>query len=265
MRTTRWLELEKLLPADLVGTLGKKELLVPNLAFRPDPWSFAFQRGLRKLPLQSGQIVWEVGCGTGLNLILLSAWFPEIWLRYSDYQKVCVPVSTDNLYSATKHARIMALAGQWDLLTPSRGARVIQIGIVDRDPVDYVVACIPQIPRTDIDLNARDNRAHYYNPKYYPDSDLHTVGLGLVDSLLAQAPRVLKPNGRVVLNLGGRPGQGRLLKMFNRRGYDARIIHEEIKANRDAVVSTFRARSKIARSLSRLCCSVPFFVPVARI
>lgn len=210
--------LSHLLPSDLVGSAGQHSLHVPTWAFQPDEWSFAFLRGLRQLPL-SGQVVWEVGMGTGLNLLLLNQWFPSARLRGSDYNAACADLVRENIGQPTDHIQVLDEA--WDLVTHSTASCVLE-------SVDYVVACIPQVPANGHSLSDGDNLAHYYRPENYPEARRHVLGLGLNEALLERAHHVLRPGGKVVLNLGGRPGLERLLEMFQDYGYSPRVVHEEI-------------------------------------
>ena len=217
MHIERRFSLATLLPADLVDGVGDRSLHVPTWAFEPDGWSFAFQRGLRRLPLD-GRKVWEVGMGTGLNLLLLNRWFPTAWLRGSDYNPTCTALVRENLDPSD---RIEILDGTWDLVTHTEASCVLEV-------VDYVIACIPQVPANGHDLAEGDNLSHYYAPANYPEARRHVLGLGLNEALLERAHHVLLPGGKVVLNLGGRPGLGRLLEMFRDYGYNPRIVHEEV-------------------------------------
>ncbi len=211
--------LSALLPPDLSSDgLGHHQLRVPSWAFQPDEWSWAFLRGLRTLDLQHLS-VWEVGCGTGLNLLLLRQWFPDAFLWYSDYNADATELAEAHLVTTVGQSRTEALHGQWDL---------IGNGDVPAPQVDVIVACIPQVPANGHSLDEGDNLAHYYDAGKYTEAVRHVHGLGLNEALLIRARRVLRPNGRVVLNLGGRPGLKRLLEMFTDHGYVPKVIHEEI-------------------------------------
>lgn len=224
MHTARTISLAALLPADLVdGGVGHLELNIPEWAFEPDQWSFAFLRGLLKLALDDLH-VWEVGCGTGLNLMLLRSRFPRARLRFSDYNPMCVPLATRHLCAMRALDGTEPLHGQWDLV------HNVQTQATAAEWVDVVVACIPQVPTDGFDLAVGDNYAHYYDPGRYAEARLHAVGLGLNEALLQRAKFVLRPGGRVVLNLGGRPGLQQLLNMFSSAGYAPRVVHEEVIA-----------------------------------
>ena len=145
-----------------------------------------------------------------------------IWY-YSDYDPRCTLLATDNLgVIGRDSARYYPLAGKWDLLTPPADSVCVA------PMVDVIFGCLPQVPTEEMDLSVGDRIAHYYNPLIYPKSQLHSIGLGMNEALLAQAREVLTPGGAVVLNLGGRPGLSRLVAMFQTNGYQPRMVHEEI-------------------------------------
>lgn len=209
-----------LLPTDLIQNfyLAECELEIPEWAFYPDQWSIAFLRGLRKAELDATSI-WEVGMGTGLNLIFLKYWFPDAKLRYSDFDARAPLVAHQNL--ARFHVTGTPHWGSWDLVDP------VDEEDITPPKVDAVVACIPQVP-AEFDLSQGDNFAHYYDPTRYREAHLHAFGLGLNEALLTRAKNVLRPSGRIILNLGGRPGLNRLLQMFTDAGYLPRVLHHEV-------------------------------------
>lgn len=219
MHTEHLFPLSALLPPDLCDqVVGHHRLLVPPWAFQPDEWSWVFLRGLHLLDLHGLQ-VWEVGVGTGLNQILLRHWFPNAHLWYSDYNPDATHLAESHLSVSFGLEHSEALHGQWDLLSN---------GNQSAPRVDVIVACIPQVPNNGHTLTEGDNLAHYYDPARYTEAVRHVHGLGLNEALLIRARDVLLPGGRVVLNLGGRPGLNRLVEMFRDHGYTPRVIHWEI-------------------------------------
>jgi methylase of polypeptide subunit release factors len=213
-------EIKKILPPDLEWE-GDGTIEVPPWAFTPDAWSFAFLRGLHEVsPTLSDLDVWEVGVGTGLNQLLLAKWSGAHRLYYSDYDPRCTELTANNLYQITDE-RFVPLFGRWDLVTQVEQQ-------MNPPQVDIIVACIPQVPTNETDLSKDDNLAHYYNPINYGEASLHAVGLGLNEALLKRAHSVLRKNGRVVLNLSGRPSLPRLEKMYHDCGFIPRVVHAEM-------------------------------------
>ncbi|MBI2426937.1 MAG: hypothetical protein HYV34_03735 [Candidatus Kerfeldbacteria bacterium] len=211
-----------ILPPDLHDGLRPEWMIeIPEWAFTPDDWTFAFQRGLRTI--QWGRrLVWEVGVGTGINAIVARARNPHMRLRISDLSPRVTELAVENLRRTVGLENVEVLNGSWDLVTDRRES-CAEIG-----KVDAVVACIPQVPMRGMDLSVCDLMAHYYNPERYTDSPMHDLGLGLNDSLLIRAHHVLVAGGHTVLNLCGRPGLNRLVQMFDRRGYTPRELHRGI-------------------------------------
>lgn len=212
-------KISEILPPDFKWK-GDGTIEVPQWAFTPDAWSFAFLRGLQVIAhTLTGLKVWEVGVGTGLNQLLLAKWSKASKLYFSDYGHRCTTLAAHNLEQATDE-RLTPLFGQWDLVT--------RLDQAEEPPrVDVVIACIPQVPTTTLDLNTGDNLAHYYEMSRYK-ADLHMLGLGLNEALLRRAHSVLTSGGRVVLNLGGRPSLPRLKKMFRDCGYTPCVVHTEM-------------------------------------
>lgn len=108
----------------------------------------------------------------------------------------------------------------WDLVTPPPDSGQ------SAPRVNVIFGCLPQVPSA-LDLSVGDRRAHYYDATRYREVHQNAVGLGLNETLLVRARKVLVPGGSVVLNLGGRPGLARLLPLFTESGYRPRVVHSE--------------------------------------
>lgn len=194
---------------------------VPPWAFKPDQWSRAFLRGLTKLANQWKCLrVWEVGVGTGVNLMVLRCQSPSTDWYFSDYDSRCVPLALENLLrSGAAQTGLHPLLGSWDLVTPPESGRSVP-------KVNVVFGCLPQVPSETEHLVA-DWTSHYYDPRLYREAHQNALGLGLNEALLVRARNILVPGGSVVLNLGGRPSLARLLPLFTESGYRPRVVHSE--------------------------------------
>lgn len=212
--------LQDLLPHDIIGTHSHCEICVPDWAFRPDHWTVTFLRGLAKVRHDLAfASVWEVGVGTGVNLIALSNLVSGASWYFSDYNPDCTSLAASNLQAAGVHGSYTPLWGRRNLVHADVGQVVPK--------VDVVFGCLPQVPEAH-GIDRDDRVAHYYDPRMFPCSSRHACGLALNEALLMGATRVLNPKGRVILNLSGRPGRERLDCMFNECGYAARVLHEAI-------------------------------------
>lgn len=202
---------------------GHTYIHVPAWAFIPDHWNVAFIKGLSKLcPNWKGLDVWEVGVGTGANLIALSSQAPaDIKWHLSDFDERCVPLALQNLEPFGRKLNLHPLQGSWDLVTPPGGS---QMSVPN---VDVIFGCLPQVP-SQVDLSIADNRSQYYDPVRYPEAGRwNEFGLGLNEALILRAKHVLRPSGKVVLNLSGRPGLKRLRILFEQTGYIPELVHHE--------------------------------------
>jgi len=218
--TTNLYELQDLLPHDVTGTHAQTLVYVPDWAFKPDHWTTTFLRGLIKARhALASACLWEVGVGTGINLIALSTAITDATWYFSDYNPDCVELASQNLKAAGIASRYNPLPGKRNLVQGEVGQEVPM--------VDVVFGCLPQVPTTH-SLDQGDRIAHYYDPSLFPRSRRHACGLGLNEALLMGAKKVLHPKGKVILNLSGRSGKERLEGMFNECGYSSRILHEAI-------------------------------------
>lgn len=212
--------LQDILPQDIIGTHALCQICVPDWAFMPDYWTTTFLRGLAKVRHDlAGASVWEVGVGTGVNLIVLSGLVSGATWYFSDYNPDCTSLAASNLYMAGIEGSYTPLWGRRNLVHADVGQIVPK--------VDVVFGCLPQVP-TAHGIDHDDRVAHYYDPKMFPCSSRHACGLALNEALLMGARRVLNPRGRVILNLSGRPGRQQLDRMFNECGYATRVLHEAI-------------------------------------
>lgn len=200
----------------------KTEIMKPDWAFHPDQWSFVFLQGLNKILHEwRGKSVWEVGVGTGNNIIELYNKTEVRKWYISDLNPNCTLLAYENILNSVpfNQGNIIPLYGVWDLVTPQNDSTA------EAPKVDIIFGCIPQIP-AEINLLQADNMAHYYNPEKYLDSHLNILGLGLNEALLKRSKILVRDS--VVLNLCGRPGLEKLCNMFTDNNYTPKIIHKDI-------------------------------------
>jgi methylase of polypeptide subunit release factors len=212
--------LSDLLPKDVLGKYASSKVRVPPWAFKPDHWNTSFLRGLIEVSRSFANArLWEVGVGTGVNLIALSDVVQNATWFFSDYNPNCTLLASKNLESAGVSGSYYPLDGSLNLFQSEKGTEIPQ--------VDIVFGCLPQVP-LEGDLSCSDKVAHYYNPTLYPGSKRNVCGLGLNEALLASAKKVLTKNGRVILNLSGRAGLDNLYRMFSENSYSSRVLYETV-------------------------------------
>lgn len=212
----------EILPDDFQG--DKLRIEVPPYAFIPDEWSRAFLRGLAKVHVK-GKFCLEVGVGTGINVIYLLPKSPEA-IVFCDKDSRCTPLACRNIkrnLPDNHSAHAVPYAGSLDLLAWVQGT-----GIVRSRNFDVIYGCLPQVILPEgKQIEEGDALAHYYEGDRYT-SDFDIYGLALNDMCLQQAHLCLDKDGAVVLNLGGRPGQGILEELFRKNGFEPQLLHKEV-------------------------------------
>lgn len=209
-------------------------LLAPSI-FEPEDWSYTFLEGLLRYPPESleGRELVELGCGSGwVSLALLKATKLGRVLAL-DLNPVAVTVCQINAW-LNSYGLDGEPLDEAPLVTrfEARQADLLREVIEAGEAFDLVVGCIPQVlsPSPDFDpgvaMSELDDRGLYDLSNYFALQGVYEdqFGLGLLAKALEQAALVLKPQGRVVLNVAGRPGTKVVERMFSRRGYKARAI-----------------------------------------
>lgn len=215
-------DVTEILPDDFQRDELKIE--VPSYVFIPDEWSRAFLRGLAKVHVKD-KFCLEVGVGTGINVIYLLAKSPES-IAFCDKDERCTRLACRNIQRNVpddQRAKAVPYAGSLDLLAWAERA-----GTVGSRNFDVIYGCLPQVVLPEgIQINQRDALAHYYERDRYK-SDFGIYGLALNACLLQQAHSCLGKDGRIVLNLGGRPGQDILEELFRKNGFEPQLLHKEV-------------------------------------
>ena len=201
--------------------------------FSPDDWTKAFAQGLKNVmkhaPSFGNSTILEVGVGIGINMAgLLCLPHPPASFVGTDFSAHAIMTSTS-----------LALKEGWNVtLLQSDLLRDIPHYLLSK--VDYIVACIPQVPASPkLNLVKNDNMAHYYEPT---GTHWDNFGLGLNAALLQQTAN-RAPQAFVVLNLGGRPGIKRLKSLFTQNGYREPLILYQtmVKQHQETSLAAFAA------------------------
>lgn len=217
---------------------GRLVLLQLPSIFTPEEWSFTFFEGLARYPTAEfqGRSVVELGCGNGWISIALAKRCLPSRITGLDINPRAVVCAKINLY-------LNALDGQGTPRLDHEGKSLldrVDFQVSDllsalrdgRAPLDRIIGCIPQV------LSPDPQAALRYAPENASDEFLYSLsnycekqgfvedqfGLGLIARALEEAVDLMKPSGKVLLNLGGRPGSAVLDRLFARRGFHVRKV-----------------------------------------
>jgi methionine S-methyltransferase len=227
------------LPAGREGHGGPPLTLLhfPSV-FAPEEWSRTFFEGLARLPAGEieGRTVAELGSGSGwLSLALARRALPAK-VYGLDLNPKSVTCARINLY-------LNALDDDGAPLLDSGGKTLLDrvefhlsdllAWVRERGlELDRIFGCIPQVldpalPAAGTAMldSASDellySLSNYTSRQGYLEDQF---GLGLIARALEESIEVLRPSGRFVFNLGGRPGQTILRHLFRRRGCTVREV-----------------------------------------
>jgi methionine S-methyltransferase len=206
--------------------------------FTPEAWSFTFYEGLTRYPVEAfaGKQVCELGCGNGwVSLALGRKASPQL-VTGIDINPKAVLTSRINLYvnSLDDQGQPVVDADGRCLLEKVRfeTSDLLSYFAHTGQRLDMIVGCIPQVLSPDPEMpfdqitDQTSDAVLYALSNYAPSLGYieDQFGLGLIAKALEQAIEILQPGGKVILNLGGRPGRRVLEHLFTRRGYQCRRI-----------------------------------------
>lgn len=134
----------------------------------------------------------DVGCGSGAIAIALALHLPQARLSATDISPDAITVASQNARCHDVDGRIEFIVG--DLLAP--------IGVA----VDLIVANLPYVSRDEWVTLTRSIRT--FEPSIALKGGID--GLVLVARLLRDAPRVLRPGGMILLEIGATQGDAAL-------------------------------------------------------
>ncbi|MEB3309056.1 MAG: TIR domain-containing protein [Snowella sp.] len=197
----------------------------PN-TFIPDDWTRNFLRGLISCSAtaKEAKTIVEIGVGTGIVPIALSSAGFNFDKYYGfDIDTLATRVASLNIafYQLTNK---VALHGGGSIFEPERN---FDLGT---EYADLIIANVPQVPSMSTGP-IRDLFDYYHMPIRTNGSDEEECamqGLWLVRSILQQSYSRLQRDGRIILNIGGRPGHENIHAMIEECEYDAEILHTEI-------------------------------------
>jgi len=198
--------------------------------FLPEAWSFTFYEGLVRYPTNQykDKKIVELGCGIGWISIALAYRYPLEKIIGLDINPKAITCARLNLYlnsltddSSTLLKRVSFFES--DLLSHFDNQNI---------SLDKVIGCIPQVlsPEPDvmetlIEETASDeylqSLSNYSAKQGFIEDQF---GLGLIASAVEQAIPLLAANGKLILNLGGRPGRSVIERLMQRRGFKVRRV-----------------------------------------
>ncbi|CAA0814092.1 Methionine S-methyltransferase [Striga hermonthica] len=206
-------------------------MVIPSI-FMPEDWSFTFYEGLNRHPdsIFKDKSVAELGCGNGwISIAIAEKWSPSK-VYGLDINPRAIKISWINLYlnaldengqpiyDAEKKTLLDRVEfHESDLLSYCRDNHI---------ELERIVGCIPQIlnPNPDamskiVTENASEEFLHslsnYCALQGFVEDQF---GLGLIARAVEEGISVIKPQGIMIFNMGGRPGQAVCERLFERRG-----------------------------------------------
>ena len=233
-------------------SIGLDLLQFPS-TFLPEAWSFTFYEGLIRYPATeyNNKKVIELGCGIGWISIALA-------LRYSTNCVCGLDINPKAIICARLNVYLNAFDDTGTLKTLNNGKSLLDIVSFhesnlfayykDQDfIVDRIIGCIPQVLNPEPEImetliaeTASDEYLHSLSNYFAKQGFIEDqFGLGLIASAVEQSIPLLEPTGKLILNLGGRPGRSVLERLMRRRGFKVRRVWQtQVKQAIDTEIYT---------------------------
>ena len=208
--------------------------------FTPEEWSYTFFEGLCRYDYSefNEKKLVEIGCGNGWITLGLAKKYNPNFIYGLDINPKAIIASKINLF-------INSIDANGNLILDDKGKSLLdKVSFHESDLLghfkgqtavfDSIVGCIPQVlnPSSDIvnDMLADNHNDEYlYSLSNYCEKQGYIedqFGLGLIARSVEESIDLLKLNGKLILNLGGRPGENVLKRLFERRGLTVKKIWE---------------------------------------
>lgn len=206
--------------------------------FLPEEWSFTFYEGLVRYPHTEyhNKSVVELGCGIGWITIALA-------MRYSPQCIYGLDINPKAIVCARLNLYLNALNEDGSVKTLSNGKSLLDVvNFYESNLFDYftsqeiifdrIIGCIPQVLNPEPEVmenliaeNSSDEYLHSLSNYFAKQGFIEDqFGLGLIASAVEQSIPLLRSNGKLILNLGGRPGRSVLERLMRRRGFKVRRV-----------------------------------------
>lgn len=207
--------------------------------YEPGEWSRTFYEGLSRYPTSDfyGRKVVELGCGNGWICLGLA-------IRNRPDKIFGVDINERAILAARLNAILNSYDDKGNPKIDEEGRTLIDrcsfevsdlldVFLTRKFVVDRIVGCIPQVLNPELavlkDALASDeylySLSNYCARQGYVEDEF---GLGLIAKAIEQAIALLRPTGKLILNLGGRPGEKVLTKLMTRRGLSVKRIWQTI-------------------------------------
>lgn len=212
-------------------------LQLPSI-FTPENWSFTFFEGLLRYQNDEffHQTVAEIGCGNGWITLALAKKCSPTLIYGLDINPKAILCSNINLYlnALDKNGEIKYDREGKSLLdrVQFHTSDLLQFCLDQKIVLDRILGCIPQVLSPDVDLlpqiiaETASDESLYALSNYCAKQGVieDQFGLGLIARTIEEAIACTKSNGKLILNLGGRPGKAVLERLFTRRGLKGKMI-----------------------------------------
>lgn len=234
--------------------LVELQLLQFPSTFEPEAWSKTFYEGLIRYPADefADLNIIELGCGIGWISLALA-------LRCNVNKIFGLDINPKAITCAKLNLYLLALNDEGTLTDKGEAllsavefhqSDLCDVFAAKANQFDRIIGCIPQVLNPEPEVmdtliaeSASDDYlqslSNYTALQGYVEDQF---GLGLIARALEQSISLLKGNGKVILNLGGRPGRGVLETMMTRRGFKVRRIwHSQVKQAEDTDIQSLVA------------------------
>ena len=195
-----------------------KDVLVP----RPDTETLIVEalEGLKQLAQPR---VLDVGTGSGCIAITLAVRCPQAIVTAVDLSEPALTIARENAAKHNVSDRIQFLSG--DLFAP----------LTDAEPFDFIASNPPYIASAEIETLQPDVRLH--EPRSALDGG--PDGLDIIRRLIADAPRYLLPQGKLLIEISGEQAEAVTQLLIANGSYDDIAVLKDL-AKQPRVVRAVR-------------------------
>jgi methionine S-methyltransferase len=211
--------------------------------FLPEAWSFTFYEGLVRYPHSeySNKNIIELGCGIGWISIALA-------IRYSPQKMTGLDINPKAITCARLNLYLNALNEDGSEKLLNNADSLLKVVTFHESNLfshfteenidsetknfDKIIGCIPQVLNPEPEVmesliaeSASDEYLHSLSNYFAKQGFIEDqFGLGLIASAVEQSIPLLRSDGKLILNLGGRPGRAVLERLMHRRGFKVRRV-----------------------------------------